>query len=133
MSRAKRSATPTLKPGDTVLLGSPGITLPSDWWLARVLLVCDDEIATEHQVASGAGPQRQFLHVGWVRAIGSIDELIMIKDAVRRLTAPLCQHVRHCEAALAGARAAAAASIQDIANGRPITVADIPNPGGSVD
>lgn len=78
----KRSAL-KIAAGDEVLVGTPGISMPGDWFMATVLLVCGDEIATEHTPAGQSSPQRQFLPLEDVRAVGPYAELSAFKERAR--------------------------------------------------
>jgi hypothetical protein len=73
LGRGKSKPPLRLEPGDQVLVGS-AVLAPLDWFVVRVLLVCDDEIATEHAPASGGGQlHRQFLSLDEVRAVAGPD------------------------------------------------------------
>ncbi|MFC5421982.1 hypothetical protein ACFPOB_20680 [Bosea eneae] len=61
-----------------VLIGQRDYTVPADWFVARVLLDCGDELAIEHETPSGA-IQRQFIGANLVLKRASAWELGNVK------------------------------------------------------
>ncbi len=108
MTRArKRSKKQNLAVGSLVLIGRPGISMPGDWWLAKVLWTDGTEILTEHQPPGGI-PERylQVLEIEYVRAVGTISELVAFKRRCAEAVKKKQARVRRCEDTLADARKA---------------------------
>lgn len=102
------------KVGEYVLIGSSGVTLPGDWFVAKVLWADGEEILTEHEAPSH-GRCRQVLTIAHVRAIGSISELGQFKETSRVAVADLSRRVREAESALGDARKAVWDKLDDLA------------------
>jgi hypothetical protein len=87
---ARRSAS-RVAVGNTILFGMPGVSMPSDWCLARVLWTDDKEMMTRHQPHMGADTVHQVSFVTWALRVGSPEELLAYKarcaGSVRRLRA----------------------------------------------
>jgi hypothetical protein len=108
-------------PGDFILVGIPGVVMPNDWFLAKVLWIDGDDLVTEHTPPSGNG-YRQILHVDRVRAIGSIAELVQFKERNRIAVHKLAMRVHKAESDLQAARDAVYARLDAIA----VEVAKLP-------
>lgn len=98
---SKRRSTPAAQAGDLILFGKPGVSMPEDWVLARVLWAGGGDVVTEHETTTG-DIQRQVLPAEYVRAVGSVEEL----GAFRR----------RCEAAVGKQRSAVLAAERKLAD-----------------
>lgn len=89
---------------DLVLLGTPKVAMPSDWWLGRVLWVGQGDILVEQYGIGGQRPHRHLHGIDMVRAVGTGEELLAAKERARIALADLTKRVSACEAALREAR-----------------------------
>jgi hypothetical protein len=105
--------------GDTVLIGTPGVSMPSHWWHATVIYVAGDEIATEHTPPSNSRPQRQFLPITDVRAVGSYAFLREFQETATKAVGDLSKGVDDATQALGRARDAVWAKLDEIAAAAP--------------
>lgn len=104
--RQRRNPKPlALKPGDLVMCGSYGISMPGDFFLARVLWTDGAEMLTEHE-PPGGGRQRNVWSVENALAVGTISELRAFKEGARRKVAKLRAKVDAAELRLGDARRA---------------------------
>lgn len=103
---AMKRPTVSVKVGDTVLIGAPGVSMPGDWFFATVILVCDGEVATEHMPPSQSGMQRQFFPISYIRGAGEYPALREFQERARAEVADLKQPIKDAELALDAARAA---------------------------
>ncbi len=117
----KRALKPSLpfnvEPGDLVLIGAPGVSQPADWFVATVLLVAGDEVATMHMPPSHSGVMRQFLPITHVRAVAAGDQYVALKrfrDEAHEAVTAEWRAVQAAEKALGDARAAAWAKLDEI-------------------
>lgn len=108
-----------LVPGDTVLIGAPGVSMPGHWWHATVIYVAGDEIATEHSPPGNAGLQRQFMPITHVRAVGSYAFLHDFQETARKAVEDLSKGVADAAQALGRARDAVWAKLDEIAAAEP--------------
>ena len=111
-TRKRKTIRPT--PGDYILVGAPGTTMPVDWFFAKVLWADGDDVVTEHDPPSG-GKYRQILHISHVRAIGSLAELVQFKESRRVTVHRLAMRVHKAECALGAARNAVWVKLDEIA------------------
>ncbi len=109
----------TIATGDLVLIGAPGVSMPGDWFVATVLLVCGDEVATAHTPAGQSEPQRQFIPVTHIRAAGEYAALREYQDRCREVIGDAHKRVREAEQALGNARDAVWAKLDEIATEIP--------------
>lgn len=112
--RSRNGAKPAV--GDYVLIGTPGVTMPSDWFMARVLWAHGAEMLTEHTPPCGNPPIcRQVLPIDMVRAIGGLAELNAFKEQARVAVAEARKAVDTATQALEDAREAVWAKLDEIA------------------
>lgn len=104
MTKKRKFVTPI--DGDWVLLGKPSVTLPSDWFIAKVLWFDASDVVTEHRPPSGGEPYRQVFGRSYVVASGAYLNLAHRQDEARKAVAELQAAVRDAEAALSRAREA---------------------------
>ena len=104
-----------VKVGDLVLIGHPRVTMPTDWFLAKVLWACTEDVAVEHTDLSGSELYRQVLTTDHVRAIGTISDLQDFKERCRTVVAKRQKRVRECERTLGRAREAVWEQIDELA------------------
>jgi len=114
MARKRRRKTIRPAPGDYILVGAPGNTMPVDWFFAKVLWADGDDVVTEHEPPSGT-KYRQILHISHVRAIGSLADLVQFKESSRVTVHRLAMRVHKAEGALQAARNAVWAELDEIA------------------
>ena len=112
-TKATQRAKIAVKAGDRVLIGSPGVSMPSDWFFATVLLVEGDEIATVHTCPSTQEPQRQFLPITHVRAVGSYEAMREYQKTCAESVRALRENVDEAGRALVAARDAVWARIDE--------------------
>jgi hypothetical protein len=112
--RTRKRKTIRPVPGDCILAGAPGTTMPSDWFFAKVLWADGDDVVTEHDPPSGT-KYRQILHISHVRAIGSLAELVQFKESRRVAVHRLAMRVHKAECALGAARNAVWVELDAIA------------------
>lgn len=103
--------------GEQVLIGTPGISMPRDWFLATILWSDPSrgEVVTEHCPPGGnTTPYRQVLSVAHVRAIGTPRELERFRASAAKAVETHWRKVRKCESALSSARSAVWARLDEI-------------------
>lgn len=100
---------------DLILFGKPGITMPSDWTIAKVLWIDRAEMLVEHIPAGATEPVRQVLEVEYIRATGSISDLTHFRNAACLQVATLSRKVRETECALGNARQAVWDKLDELA------------------
>ncbi|SMF82928.1 hypothetical protein SAMN06265365_14820 [Tistlia consotensis] len=105
MAKRKKAAQPTVKAGDTVLIGCPRFSLPSEWWLARVLWIDGEDLVTEHQPPSG-GVQRNLTTVDQVIAVGSVEQLGHYRRRADALMSDMTGAIREAQQRIHEARRA---------------------------
>lgn len=82
VSRLRRRPS-AVEPGDLVLCGSYGISMPGDWFPARVLWTDGTEMLTEHQPPSG-GRQRNVWGMENALAVGTSAQLVEFRERARK-------------------------------------------------
>ena len=90
--------------GDRVLVGTPGISLPGDWYFATVLWVQGNEFLIEFD--HGGQTYREVHDVGYVRAKGDFAALREFQENSRAAVKVLSDRVHQLESELAMARQA---------------------------
>lgn len=105
-----------LKAGDHVLLGGTYGSLPGHWYLGTILCV-DGEALYLLRSNQNGGTWHQEDSVHAVRAVGTIAELIEIKETARKAVAELSRHVDEIESELGRARAAVHNKLEELAKG----------------
>jgi hypothetical protein len=104
--------------GDVVLMGMPGITPPSQWHVGEVLWFDDEWVLVSQSHIGGAGKPYPHLHeISYVRAVGTIEELGVIR---RNAGAALGELHRSVDEALAAARAAVWQRLDEFAASEPL-------------
>lgn len=98
--------------GDYVLIGTFGVTLPSDWFIAKVLWADRNDVLTEHAMPASRNICRQVLSIEQVRRVGPIGELMEYRESRRKAVAELAEKVREAERALHLARTAVYSGIE---------------------
>jgi hypothetical protein len=96
---------PSVKPGDLILCGMYGVSMPADWLFARVLWTDGVEMLTEHRPPSG-GLQRNVWAIENTLAVGTQSELIAFRERARKQVIALRAKVDAAEQALLDARRA---------------------------
>lgn len=117
MARSK-STRVKVAAGDTVLIGKPGVSMPGDWFVATVLLVADDEVATVHDYAGNTN--RQFFPISHIRAVGPYPELSAFKERARIAVDEARKAVDEATEALVKARDAVWAKLDEIGASIPV-------------
>lgn len=118
---SKAIARQKLEVGATVLLGTPGISMPNDWWIGEVLWFDGFHILVQQSHIGGGGqPYPNLLPLDHVRAIGTIDELCEIRRRCRDEFKALTDAVRHAEARLQEARDAVYVRLDTVAAAEPM-------------
>lgn len=107
--------------GDLALLGAAGVSMPGDWFVATVLMVFEEEIAAAHTPSGQSDPQRQFLPITHIRAVGSYSDLRAYQDKCREIIGDLRKTVDAAGDALVIARATVWAKLDEIATETPVT------------
>lgn len=117
MSKAqdRRKVGLSLQPGERVLVGAPGVSMPGHWFVATVLWTDGAEVLTEHGDTTGTVLYRQVLRIEDVRAVGDYVQLMTFQDRCRDEVKDLRGHVNECEAALGAARDAVWKKLDEIA------------------
>jgi hypothetical protein len=115
-----------LEPGDMVLLGGHRGSQPSGWFIGTLLVVEGDQIGVRHQ-SLGSGNLYDFYSRDMVRATGTVEELLQIRDYAMHLIGPGWKRVRELENELEKARKEAWAAIDRLSNGRPLSARDLPS------
>lgn len=109
------------RPGNRVLIGRRGITVPEDWYIATVLWACSDECLVERGGRCGAGPTRDLVNMQDVRAVAeSISDLLDFQHEARRLVADRRKLVEARENAAAVARSLLWKKLDEIGLGVPV-------------
>lgn len=108
---------PTLKVGDTVLMGGSRASFPSDWYYATVLWADEADVLLQRTSPSSAVSYRQVDSVLSVRAVGTISELHAIKEQARKAVHDLNVAVDEAGQALSAARSALHAELDRLAAG----------------
>lgn len=112
----KRKARVKVKAGDRVLIGTPGISLPMDWFMATVLWADADEILTQHEPPSRQPPQlRQVMSIDSVRAVGDDETLMTFRKEACEAVEAEQRKVRELESELGRARNAVWAKLDELA------------------
>lgn len=111
-----RKAPVKVKAGDRVLIGTPGVSMPSDWFVATVLWADDYEILTQHEPPSRQ-PRllRQVLPIESVRAVGDGGTLAEFKKEACQAVEDEQRKVREMESELGRARDAVWAKLDELA------------------
>jgi hypothetical protein len=110
----------SILPGDRVLIGTPGISMPGDWFAAYVLWADDSEALIEHAPPCRTPPiVRQVVTFCQIRAIGRPADLVEFKERARAAVKEQQDKVRECESALTHARDAVWAKLDEIAAAKP--------------
>ncbi|MER8616002.1 hypothetical protein NKG99_03975 [Mesorhizobium sp. M1409] len=118
---SKPIARSKLVPGTTILLGMTGYSMPGEWWLGTVIWVGGDETLVETYPPSQCGKgEKSLQHISWVRAIGTIPELVEIQRRCHEELKPLTDAVKTAEEALRAARDAVYARLDEIAAAEPM-------------
>jgi hypothetical protein len=118
---SKPIARAKLDVGMTVLLGVPGISMPSDWWIGTVLWFDKNHALVEQSHIGGGGqPYPNLLPRDHVRAIGSVHDLGEIQRRCREEFEPLTDAVREAEEELQAARDAVYVRLDEIAEAEPM-------------
>ncbi|RXF75053.1 hypothetical protein [Hansschlegelia zhihuaiae] len=106
--KRSRKAKPAvaLMPGDLVLIGTFGVSLPGDWFLAKVEWTDGVDVLVEQYGLSGADRFHHLHSVEAVRAVGDHDFLREAKERARVEVKELQEEVSRAESALGAARAA---------------------------
>lgn len=112
---AKRKHQRRIAVGDTVYLGTPGITLPTDWYLGTVLWGHGDDLVVERSDTTGSGRWLQIVHIGMVRAAGTIPEIAEFRRICIAKVRKRQKRVRDLERALGRARSAVFEELDEIA------------------
>jgi hypothetical protein len=106
--RSKTSKRPpkgaTVKPGDAVLLGGTSASYPGDWFFARVLWSDGIDALVERGDLTGTQRWREVVSVAEVRAVGTVPELLAVKEAARKAVHALRGRVDIAERRLGNAR-----------------------------
>lgn len=111
---AKKKQKPSaIDAGAHILLGTPGITMPADWYFGKVLWAHGDDLVIERQTATGKW--LQIYHTAEVRAVGTIEELAEFKRLCVARVRKHQKRVRDLEQALGRARAAVWQELDEIA------------------
>lgn len=115
MPRKKKSIAPRVEAGTLVLLGKPGISMPSDWFMAKVLWADHEQILTEHAMPASGDPYRQVFHVSHIRGHGNVVQLNEYRRRCQRAAGDRVKRVRDLESALGVARRNVWAKLDEIA------------------
>lgn len=132
MSRApKRPTKPTvaLSPGEFVLIGMPGVTMPSDWFLARVKWTDGADVLVEQHGLGGNNPFHHLHSIDHVRAVGSIRFLSDYKASCNAWIRDRQKRIHALEDALGRARQAVWTKLDEVA----VTVPRRGKSGGEID
>jgi hypothetical protein len=104
-SAARLRCNRAVKPGDLVLCGTWGVSMPGDWFIAHVLWTDGVEMLTEHAPPSG-GRQRNVWGVENAIHVGTLAQLGAFREQARRHVAVLRRKVDDAEQRLGDARRA---------------------------
>lgn len=119
-ARAKASRKPVaLQPGDLVLIGSPGITMPGDWFFAKVRWTEGADVLVEQYGLGGTGRFHQLHSIADVRAVGDVAFLNDFEKRCREEVRSLSEQVSACERALGAARDAVWSKLDEIGAAGP--------------
>ena len=105
--------------GARVLIGTPGITDPADWWFATVLWTDGCEVLVQQGGIAGATPHTAIHMVDLVRAVGDLTFLAIFKAQASEAVGESRLAVRDAELALGKARDAVWAHVRAIGADRP--------------
>jgi hypothetical protein len=115
MAKTKpKQKTPRIAIDDYVLIGTLGITLPCDWFLAKVLWTDGADVLTEHRMPASHDVCRQVLSIDQVRSVGSIADVMAFQESCRKSVADFSNKVHDAERALGEARRAVYREIERI-------------------
>lgn len=113
----KKPALLEISVGDRVLIGTPGTTMPRDWWKAVVLWIGPCDILVE-QFGFGGTPHRVVYGPEMIRAIG--DDLTEFQEQCCAEVKALSDKVKEAEQALGAARDAVWQKLDEIGASRPV-------------
>lgn len=126
----KNNARPALPIGGMVLLGMPGVSMPADWHIGRVVWTDGVEVLVEQYGLGGNNPHKALHDAGYVRAIGDVPTLGAFRRKAEAAVDGLWQQVRDAEVALGAARDAVWAKLDEIGAAVPALDKAEPAPAG---
>lgn len=107
--------------GDCVLMGMPGISMPGEWHIGEILWLDREHVLILQNHIGGAGKPYPYLHErSYVRAVGTVPELVDIQARARAAVDPLQKAVRQAEEALSDARDAVYRRLDEFAAADPL-------------
>ncbi len=110
-----------IEPGAVVLMGMAGISMPGEWHIGEVVWIDTDHALVMQQHIGGAGKPYPCLHdISYIRAVGTVRELVDIQTACREELKPLTDAVKTAEEALRAARDTVYARLEEIAAAEPM-------------
>lgn len=116
MTNRKSAPQIDIKPGDWVLLGGTRASYPCNWYLGEVLCMHRGDLFIQRSNQNGE-TWRETTHISEVRANGTIDEIVSIKETARKAVHVLSQAAGECESALGRARDAVWQKLDELALG----------------
>lgn len=116
-------------PGDWVLIGLAGITMPGDWLLARVLWADGSHVCTSREV--GGYPQRDVFELGLVLAFGDCAGLRALQEDCRKRVQDERDRVHELDRQLTAARGAVWRKLDEETGGLPRKRVEAPAAEGS--
>lgn len=110
-----------IEPGAVVLMGMAGVSMPGEWHIGEVVWISGDHVLVMQQHIGGAGAPYPYLHeISYIRAVGTVSELVGIQTRCREELKPLTDAVKAAEEALRAARDAVYARLDEIAAAEPM-------------
>lgn len=110
-----------IEPGAVVLMGMAGVSMPGEWHIGEVVWIDANHVLVMQQHIGGAGRPYPFLQeISYIRAVGTVAELVEIQTQCRDELKPLTDAVKAAEEALRAARDAVYARLDEIAAAEPM-------------
>lgn len=110
-----------IEPGAVVLMGMAGVSMPGEWHIGEVVWIDAGHVLVMQQHIGGAGKPFPCLHeISYIRAIGTVSELVEIQARCREELKPLTDAVHAAERALRAARDAVYSRLDEIAAAEPM-------------
>lgn len=128
MKRPRTKSAPriTVKAGDYALIGGTAASFPNNWFLALVLWADHRDVLLDRRDGTGTEQWRQLEPIGHVRAVGSIEQLVAVKETARLAVRELAQKADEATEAMGRAREAVWAKLEEMADAGLTVNPDMP-------
>lgn len=116
-TKPKMKAQPriTVAVGEYAVAGGSYASMPGDWYVGTVLWTDGKDVLLHRSDLTGSQTWRQVCDIGDIRAAGTCEHVVAMKEAARKACADLSAKVYECESALGTARQAVWNRLDEIA------------------